>query len=550
MPLRHIPKVAAHAPVPDGPEPVRHGPRPPGIPVPATTVIAYDTETTGKDETACQITQFAALLCDQGYNRVASVDIQVALLPYVIPSPGALLVTRTDPNVLTGPGRLDEYDASRMILDALNPPGAGPRVMVTFNGIKFDDEVIRRMAFRNMLDHLEFMDGVTRVDLLHLSRAIFRSSGGSLKEPVPGPDGKSSHRLGDVCAANGIDIVGAHEAGADVAATMDLADLIRTNDPWAWELALACGSMAEVMRHLPRHGAAWIVDTKGNSPSRGATPFAYLGPAGKKMGLFVEANAFYGGRPLPVTLPSGREMRYGPPREASDHAGEPPGTGDGRTQPWPIRLVPLNKSVLILRGPEDVERYVCEDDASAADRMADGFLHDPARQADVRRLRAHAQAETKTLYDDFIVDERDSDACIYKGEWLSPTDKQNRDRFREADTLNTMCNIEFRDKRMRDFAARIMLRLYGFDRIFAMRKSPYAADCLQAAEHAHSRAWLDDVPAGDKGWTTARMFREEAEGDEAMLRWLDEHRPAPPFEDAGLPEPDDVEEETSAPGMR
>ena len=59
------------------------------------TYIFYDTETTGKVTAFDQILQFAAIKTDAELNVLDTFDVRCRLLPYIVPSPGALLVTGT-----------------------------------------------------------------------------------------------------------------------------------------------------------------------------------------------------------------------------------------------------------------------------------------------------------------------------------------------------------------------------------------------------------------------------------------------------------------------
>jgi hypothetical protein len=57
--------------------------------------IFYDTETTGTSTAFDQILQFAAIKADDELNVVETFNLRCRLLPYVVPAPGALLVTGT-----------------------------------------------------------------------------------------------------------------------------------------------------------------------------------------------------------------------------------------------------------------------------------------------------------------------------------------------------------------------------------------------------------------------------------------------------------------------
>ena len=55
--------------------------------------VFYDTETTGTQSAFDQILQFAAERTDDDLQEIDRFEIRSRLLPYVVPSPGALRVT-------------------------------------------------------------------------------------------------------------------------------------------------------------------------------------------------------------------------------------------------------------------------------------------------------------------------------------------------------------------------------------------------------------------------------------------------------------------------
>ena len=55
--------------------------------------VFWDTETTGMNTAFDQILQFGAIRTDHELRELERFDIRCRLLPYVVPSPGALLTT-------------------------------------------------------------------------------------------------------------------------------------------------------------------------------------------------------------------------------------------------------------------------------------------------------------------------------------------------------------------------------------------------------------------------------------------------------------------------
>jgi exodeoxyribonuclease-1 len=76
--------------------------------------IFYDTETTGQVTAFDQILQFAAIKTDAELNVLDTFDIRCRLLPYIVPSPGALLVTGTTvADITTCP--LSHFEMMRLV---------------------------------------------------------------------------------------------------------------------------------------------------------------------------------------------------------------------------------------------------------------------------------------------------------------------------------------------------------------------------------------------------------------------------------------------------
>ncbi len=276
MPLKDLPRSGAPAHADDEPWPgAIASPRadeavPPSVRLPpGMDAVVYDTETTGLDKACCQVLQFASLRYDRDFARVAGREVRVRPLPYVVPSPGSLRVTGVDHRDLDAPDRLDEYDASRVIEELLLPPRGRSRLFLTFNGIAYDDEVLRRMLYRNLRSPWFHSQRGVRIDVLVLVRMIRLALGAdkAIAFPAADADGKARTTLSETCAANGIEPTNAHDALADAEMTMRLADLVRRKAPWAWDLAYACGNAANIASHFAGSGTRRGCSTRGRNPA-------------------------------------------------------------------------------------------------------------------------------------------------------------------------------------------------------------------------------------------------------------------------------------------
>jgi exodeoxyribonuclease-1 len=142
---------------------------------------------------------------------------------------------------------------------------------VGYNSIRFDDVFTRNLLYRNLRDpyEREYKNGNSRWDLIDLARMYYALRPEGLQWPMHEP-GKPSFRLEDLSKENGIAHEGAHDALADVRATIDLARLLRQSQPRLFDWALGLRDQKQVARLLdpvePRallHTSARIPATRG-----------------------------------------------------------------------------------------------------------------------------------------------------------------------------------------------------------------------------------------------------------------------------------------------
>lgn len=108
--------------------------------------VIYDTETTGTDPAFDQVLQFAAIRADDDLNELETFEVRCRLLPYLVPSPGALLVTRQSPAVLTDPALPSHYDAMKRVHAKMRE--RSPTVFIGWNSITFDERFLVRPSFK------------------------------------------------------------------------------------------------------------------------------------------------------------------------------------------------------------------------------------------------------------------------------------------------------------------------------------------------------------------------------------------------------------------
>ena len=193
--------------------------------------IIYDTETSGLDDDA-QIMQIALCKTDPQYNVVDEVKWHAKLRPDVVPDPIAFLVHGIKPSELYRSGMTEFEMATRIKRYLMDANGAHQHVIMGYNNISFDDEKLRSAFYRNLMDPYdhEWRGGNRRADVYNLVNLAWAFSPETLKWRRK-ESGMPSMKLVDMSAANGIQHIGAHDAGSDVRATLELARAVRDGNP-------------------------------------------------------------------------------------------------------------------------------------------------------------------------------------------------------------------------------------------------------------------------------------------------------------------------------
>lgn len=197
------------------------------------TFFFYDLETTGLNPREDRIMQFAGLRTDSELNPIGEpVNLLIKTPTDTLPSPTAIMVTKITPQSTQAEG-LTEADFCRYLESEVFVPNT---CAIGYNSIRFDDEFMRHLFWRNFRDPYEWQwrDGRSKWDLLdvvRLTRAI-RSEG--INWPTT-PDGKATNRLELITKLNGIEHAHAHDALSDIEATIAVAKLIKTRQPQLYQ---------------------------------------------------------------------------------------------------------------------------------------------------------------------------------------------------------------------------------------------------------------------------------------------------------------------------
>lgn len=239
----------------------------------------HDYETFGTHPGLDRPAQFAALRTDSDLQVVGEPVTWFCKPPVdVLPHPMACLVTGITPQEAERRG-LVEADFARRIHALMMEPGT---CAVGYNSLRFDDEFTRHLFYRNLFEpyEREWKNGNSRWDLLDLARMFYALRPAGMVWPEHEP-GCPSFRLEDLSRANGIEHSAAHDALADVQATLELARRLRAANPrlFAWGLELR--SAPKALELLDPLRATPLVHSSSRFPAtRGCTtlvlPLAFL----------------------------------------------------------------------------------------------------------------------------------------------------------------------------------------------------------------------------------------------------------------------------------
>ena len=195
----------------------------------------YDLETTGLDPFRDRMMQFAGLRTDASLKPLGEVEeFYVKLSEDVLPSPQAIAAHGILPQTANLEG-LSEYQ----FLNWLEKEAYQPETIYSgYNNADFDDQFVRWLHWRNFADPSPMTHAGSSFDIYRLIRlaADLRPEGLKWPEGINGR--RPSLTLTALTAANGISHEGAHRAGADVEATLELARRLKKAQPKLFEHAL------------------------------------------------------------------------------------------------------------------------------------------------------------------------------------------------------------------------------------------------------------------------------------------------------------------------
>jgi exodeoxyribonuclease I len=226
------------------------------------TFYFYDLETSGFNPRTQRIMQFAGQRTTLDLEPIGEPDdMLISLTRDVLPDPDAVLVTGITPQRTQAEG-VSEKEFLDYFHERISLPGT---IFTGFNSIRFDDEFMRYLHYRNLHDAYEWQwkDGRSRWDLLDVTRMTRALRPDGINWPFAS-DGSKANRLELLTAVNNLDHAHAHNALSDVQGSIEVARLIRDNQPRLFDYLLDIRDKHSVQRLLEANAA--VVYTSGSYP--------------------------------------------------------------------------------------------------------------------------------------------------------------------------------------------------------------------------------------------------------------------------------------------
>jgi exodeoxyribonuclease-1 len=230
-----------------------------------STFYWHDYETFGADPKRDRPVQFAGIRTDAEFNVIGD-PLVVYCKPAddYLPHPEACLLTGITPQS-AGEKGVCEAQFAALIQQQMAQANT---CALGYNTLRFDDEVTRNLFYRNFYDPYarEWQNGNSRWDLIDLARTARALRPEGIVWPNH-EDGRPSFKLEDLTAANGIEHSGAHDALADVRATIAFAKLLKNAQPKLYDFLYGSRGKHAVLDTLKLGSMTPVVHVSGMYPS-------------------------------------------------------------------------------------------------------------------------------------------------------------------------------------------------------------------------------------------------------------------------------------------
>src|SRR3990167_9631164 len=214
------------------------------------TFYFYDLETSGLYPREARIMQFGGQRTDMNLKPIGEPhNVLIKMTNDQLPDPFSVLLTGITPQQTLENG-ITEVEFLKMFHDQIALPDT---IFCGYNSVRFDDEFMRYLHYRNFYDPYEwhYKDGRSRWDLLdvvRMTRAL-RPKGFAWPKDK---DGKATNTLELLTKLNNIKHNNAHDALGDTKAVIAFASKLKTAQPKLFDFLLVMRSKDKVAELVNR----------------------------------------------------------------------------------------------------------------------------------------------------------------------------------------------------------------------------------------------------------------------------------------------------------
>lgn len=429
------------------------------------TFFFFDYETWGVSPAKDRPSQFAGVRTDMDFNIIGEPLVIYCQPPAdYLPSPEAALITGITPQKAMSHG-ISEPEFIAKIHAELSTPNT---TSLGYNSIRFDDEVTRYTCYRNFIDPYawSWQKGNSRWDLLDVMRACHALRPEGINWPE-NEDGFTSFKLEHLSVANGIEHANAHDAMADVIATIELAKKVKAAQPKLFDYFFnmrhkrKLNDLVDIVNMTPLMHVSGMLGRECQYTSW-IVPIAWH-PTNQNAVIVVDLAK----NPQPLIDLNVEELQQRLYTKRDDLAPD--------ELPVPIKLVHLNKCPILAPAKTltaenaekiGIDRTVC------LQNLAMIKQHPEIRE----KLVGLYSIEREYPAND------DVDSQLYDG-FFSPSDKAAMDIIRETDPVNlSALEISFSDKRIEPLLFRYRARNYPLT-LSDEEQQRWAAHCREYFEN-------------------------------------------------------------------
>lgn len=407
------------------------------------SIYWYDFESFGVDPRRDRASQFAGLRTDEALNEIGEpLTLYCKPADDFLPGPIACLITGITPQLAAEKG-VAEAEFIARILDEFAQPGT---CVAGYNSIRFDDELTRQLLYRNFHDpyEREWKNGNSRWDIIDMLRLCAAVRPEGINWPRK-EDGSISFKLEELTVANGIEHGQAHDALADVRATVAMARLVRDKQPRLFEYVYELRNKRKVMNEIDLQTRKPILHVSGMYPAehgRLALVMPICAHPTNNNGVVVYDLRCDPASWLELSAEQIRERLFTPAAEL----------------PEGVERIPL-KTLHANRCPVVASPAVLEPDKASAY----GIDLDQCRQHwELLSARRDLVAKvSKVMRDEQAVRDTDPDFMIYSGGFFNDSDKSLMQTVRGTPPADLgRLDLPFRDSRLQEMLFRYRARNY------------------------------------------------------------------------------------------